>query len=238
MKTASHADQCLSFIRCDLSSKAGMPPASRIVPSLTLSRQDGCGVAAVARELEILLEGQGGPSPGPWTVIDKELVNHVVKDHALPPEVARFMPEAHVSAVDAMVEELLGLHPSTRTLLKFTNATIRRLAHAGRVILVGRGANLVTRDMESVFHVRLVAPAEWRCRQVMARDCLDEKAAMKRMKELDRARTSYVKDHFNANIDDPNLYDMVLNAARLSPLTAAHLIVQAMCHWVDIHHRA
>jgi cytidylate kinase len=234
MKTASHADQCLSFIRCDLSSKAGPGPGSGVVPSLTLSRQDGCGAAAVARELEVLLEAAGGPSPGPWTVIDKELVNRVVKDHGLPAQVARFMPEGHVSVIESMVEEVLGMHPSTRTLLKLTNDSIRRLAKEGRVILVGRGANLVTRDMESVFHVRMVAPPEWRCRRVMERDGLDHAAAMKRMKDTDQNRKSYVKDHFNADIDDPNQYDMVLNTARLSTRTAAHLIVQAMCHWVDL----
>jgi len=34
--------------------------------------------------------------------------------------------------------------------------TILHLAEQGNVILIGRGANLVTRELQHVFHVRLV----------------------------------------------------------------------------------
>ncbi len=234
MKKASQADHFLSFIRSGIQTESGQRQVARFVPSLTISRQDGCGVAEVTRELERLLEGDGGPSPGNWTVIDKELVDMVLKEHALPEQVKRFMPESHVSAVDSMIQEILGLHPSSRDLLKFTKDTIRRLALSGRAILVGRAGNIVTENLENVFHVRLIAPEAWRVRRVMERDGLDEKAARQRMNELDRGRASYVKSHFRADINNPDLYDMVLNISRLSPSTVAHLIAQAMCHWMDL----
>ena len=60
------------------------------------------------------------------------------------------------------LEELLGLHPSSWTLIQQTAETIWRLAQMGHVILVGRGANLITAKLASVFHVRLIGSLEKR----------------------------------------------------------------------------
>ena len=39
-----------------------------------------------------------------------------------------------------------------------TAKTILQLAEMGNVIIIGRGANVVTAHMNNIFHVRLVAP--------------------------------------------------------------------------------
>ena len=57
-----------------------------------------------------------------------------VKDHQLPPDLARFMGEDARLPVDAIVEEILGLHPPVWTLVRQTTQTILRLAGLGRSI--------------------------------------------------------------------------------------------------------
>ena len=56
----------------------------------------------------------------------------------------------------------MGLHPSSWTLVQQTNATILQLAQMGNVILVGRGATVITSKLNNVFHVRLVGSLEKR----------------------------------------------------------------------------
>lgn len=232
MKIGNHADKCLSYIKCDLDPKGRRWfPNTKLQPTVTLSRQTGCGVMAVAMELAGYLEACDPGSPHHWTVFDKNLVAKVLEDHKLPKEVAKFMPEDSVSTIQDAVEELLGLHPPSKTLLHQTGETIRHLAEVGNVILIGRAANIITRDMGNVFHVRLVAPLEQRVEQIMARNQLDHKAALEHIRKGDLGRKRYVKDHYRVDIDDSLQYDLVINTARLPHREVAHLIGEAVVHW-------
>jgi cytidylate kinase len=143
------------------------------------------------------------------------------------------MPEDRVSAIHDAVEEILGLHPPSRMLLQQTIETILHLAELGHVILVGRAANIITRRMNNVFHVRLVAPLEQRVAQVMARNQLDDKAARQLIQQQDRGRERYLKDHFHADINDMLQYDLVVNTARIPHREVAHLIGEAVLHWAE-----
>ena len=135
---------------------------------MTLSRQTGAGAMGIAGELAEFLQTRT-PAPSQWMVFDKNLAEKVLEEHKLPKEIASFMPEDRVSAIHDAVEEMLGLHPSSRTLLHLTTETILHLAELGHVILLGRAANFITRRMKNVFHVRLIAPLEKRLEQVMTR---------------------------------------------------------------------
>ena len=95
--------------------------ALKLRPAITLSRQTGSGARAIAGGTRRFLQSHD-TVPCPWTVFDKSLVEKVLEEHKLPKETARFMPEDRVSAIQDAVEELLGLHPSSRTLV----ATDRR----------------------------------------------------------------------------------------------------------------
>lgn len=231
MKIGNHAEKCLSFIRCDLGPEGKRwHPHTKLMPAVTLSRQTGCGVKAIAAALAELLQDHS-PAPCQWTVFDKNLVERVLEEHKLPKEVAKFMLEDRVSAIQDAVEEMLGLHPSSRTLLAQTTETIRRLAELGNVILIGRAANIITRHMRNVFHVRLVAPLDHRVERIMARDQLDRRSALEFIRKSDLGRKRYLKDHFHTDIDDSLEYDLVINTARLPDREAAHLIEEAVLLW-------
>jgi cytidylate kinase len=236
MTTGNQADKCLSFIQCDLN-----PPAKRwfphtaLLPAVTLSRQTGCNVMAVAGELAELLEARDPAGPQHWSVFDRGLVEKVLEEHKLPKKIAKFMPEDRVSAIQDAIEELLGLHPSSRTLVHQTSETIQHLAEVGHVILVGRASNIITREMKSVFHVRLVAPLELRVEWVMAHHHLDAKSARDFIRKGDLGRKRYLKDHFHADIDDSTQYDLVINTARLPHRVVAQVIADAFVHWAKTH---
>ncbi|MBD3181827.1 hypothetical protein GF312_06020, partial [Candidatus Poribacteria bacterium] len=56
---------------------------------------------------------------------------------------------------------------------------------------------------------------------------LEKSQVTKLIKQSDKQHQEYVKHFFLMDIDDPDLYDLVINTTKISPDTAARLIVQA-----------
>lgn len=196
------------------------------LPSITLSREAGAGAVTIAKlALEILKAHH--PGPVPWTLFDRDLVEKVLEDHHLPKTIKQFMPENMVFELTGAVEEMLGLHPDSWTLIQHTADTILRLASAGHVIIVGRGANIVTARLRNVLHVRLVAPVDQRIRHVREFYNISREEAEAYVQKTDRARRRYVKQHFDAAIDNPLDYHFTINTGRVSFENAARLIADA-----------
>jgi cytidylate kinase len=148
----------------------------------------------------------------------------VLEDHHLSKRIAQFVPEGHKSLLEDTLEDLLGLHPPTAMLVKQTSETIWNLAEKGNVILVGRGANVVTGKLATAFHVRLVGTVEKRIARLMEVYDFDYANAHEFLKVQDASKKRYLKDHFNRDIDDPLLYHMIINTDEISYANAARLI--------------
>lgn len=200
--------------------------------AVTISRQAGAGAWIVARELAALLDRRAPAEEVKWTVFDKELVEHVLDDHNLPKKLVGFMPEDRVSMLDDMVTELLGLHPPSWNLVRATSDTILRLAAVGNVILIGRGANLITMKLPHMVHVRLVGSLENRIQRVMEYLKLDRKTAVEFVERADRGHHRYLREHFKAEIDNPLFYDLIINTDRVSCERAAELIADVLLQHV------
>jgi hypothetical protein len=192
--------------------------------AVTLSRQTGCGAHAVGEELSHYFEAHGIGHPGPWRLYDRNLVEKTLEDHHLPGHLARFMPEDRVSPVIDAVDELLGTHPPSWLLVKQITETVVALAEHGNVILIGRGANLITRGLGHVVHVRLVAALETRVQRVHQLQGLDKQAALDFIRKEDSGRRRYFKTYFGRDMEDALLYDLVLNTDHLDAGEAARII--------------
>ena len=226
MSSSADLSKCYSFVSCQINPP---PPHEHPAahhkprPAVTISRQTGAGAMEVAQKLADLLQARQ-PVPCRWTVFDKNLVVKMLEEHNLPEQLARFIPEDRISYIRDMVEEVLGLHPPSETLIRQISETIVHLAEIGHVILVGRAANVATRHMRNVFHVRLIAPLDKRVAQVMARGSMSHEAALEFVKKEDAARKHYLKTYFKVDTDDQLLYDMILNTDRLTSDEAAEAI--------------
>ena len=190
---------------------------------VTISRQAGAGGITIGEKLAAYLDKQL-PGMVHWTVFDKNLVDVVVNEHKLSERILPYMKEAKISEIDDMIENLFGIHPPQSTLVKRTTETILRLARMGRVILVGRGAPIITRDIKGGIHVRLVGSFGKRKEHIKEYYKLDNKAAEIFIKNEDLGRAQYLKTYFDQNIDDPLLYDLIVNTDKVSYEDAAILI--------------
>ena len=100
----------------------------------------------------------------------------------------------------------------------------------GKVIIVGRGSAMVTRDIPGAINVRLVAPETSRVRWMMKKLKLDRPAALKAVRKQDADRRKMVKTFFQKDIDDPLLYDAVWNSETVNPHEMSHAIIGMLSH--------
>lgn len=232
MNSPNGLDKCLTFIHCQLQpplrSGAGEHGAVNRYCAITISRQTGSGGHTVAQKLADYLQVQQPAGSRPWMVFDRNLVEKVLEDHNLPARLAKFMPEDRISQVSDTMDELFGLHPPSWILVRKTSETILHLAQLGHVIVIGRGANVITRKLPHLLHVRLVGSLEIRVKRLQELGGLDHREALRVAEREDRARARYVKQFFDKNIDDPLLYHMVINTDLISSDEAARMIALAL----------
>ena len=221
-------DRCQAFINAQLQTPLpggdGMPEDPGRWRGITISRQTGCGAKAVADGIADFLQSHAGCDARPWMVFDRNLVEKVLEEHNLPATAAQYMGEDRISELDDIIEESFGLHPTKWILVRKTSETILHLANLGNVILIGRGANIITSKLPFVFHVRLIGSLDRRVERLREERRQSEKAALQFLRAEDNARRRYLKKYFGKNADDPMLYHLVINTDLVGPETAATMI--------------
>ncbi len=195
---------------------------------VTISREAGSGAHPVAEALVARLQAMAPRGAAPWTIFDKNLVEKVLADHDLPAKLATFMPEDRRSEMADTMDGLFGLQPSSWTLVRKTAETILRLAEIGNVIVIGRGANLITAHVETALHVRLVGSLERRIEHLVEYRHLTVPQAAEYARAQDQGRSRYVRKYYSAEIDDPLLYDLVVNTDKVGYDEAGGLIADAL----------
>jgi cytidylate kinase len=222
-------DQCLSFLNCEI--KPTARPAARKLDrfcAVTISRATGSGAYSIAEHLAESLTKADRKAPCPWTVFDGNLIEKVLEDHNESPRLANRFPEDRLSEVEDSMDELFGLRPTPSTVVEQTSETILKLCALGNVIVIGRGGNMVARRLPGVLHVRLVGSLETRVRRLSENRGMTPKSALAHIQKADLGRSRYLKKYFGADIDDPQIYHLIINTDLLGSETAAQLIAHTV----------
>ena len=193
-------------------------------PCITLSRETGAGADRISQAIVEFFQPFTDENSVPWTMFDKNLIEKVLEDHHLPQKLEKYLIEDKLSELKSTMNELFGIHPHTWILVSKTSSTIIQLAQKGNVVIVGRAANVVTARLKNTFHVRLVASMETRIPHVEEIYNLDRKEAVEFIKKEDLARKNYFKKYFNKEIEDPHLYNMIINTDQIPYDKAARMI--------------
>jgi cytidylate kinase len=228
-------DKCISFIRSEFRPVSPHPEAPP-GPTITISRMTGAGGHTVASALAEYLQTHM-PGHPQWTIFDQNLVEKALEDHHMQKYVTDFMEERHESMIRDSVEEWMGLHPSSWTIVQWINATILRLAQTGNVIIVGRGSTVIASKVKKAFHVRLVGSLEQRIARVEQVYGLDRKGAVGYIKKKDEGRRRYLKENFDADIDSPFLYHLIINMDLIRHDEAARLIGDEVMRRLEVDNR-
>jgi len=101
----------------------------------------------------------------------------------------------------------------------------------GNVLIIGRGGQAILEDKPGVFHVRVVAPYEYRVQRLCAEREMTTTQARRMISERDRAMAEYLRTFHQVDIDDATLYHIVVNTGLMGVNRSAALIrsqVEAM----------
>jgi cytidylate kinase len=217
--------RCLAYLGSQSQPQSGpVPPHNPQHMAVAIARQTGSGSSRIAHKLAEYLQGFTPADERPWTVFDKNLIAQVLEDHHLPSRLAKFLPEEKVNAISDTVDEILGLHPPSWVVVPQTMETILRLAELGNVILVGRGANVITNRLPNVLHIRLVGSLERRVARVQESEHLNRAQALAFIRRRDRGSAHYVSRYFHNDVTDVSLYDLTINTDHLEEDEVVHLI--------------
>jgi len=118
-------------------------------------------------------------------------------------------------------------HRKTRYLLA-TQATIAELLGDGNGIYHGLAGQFLFQNLNNAFKVRIVAPMPARVESAMDRMHLTREEAVRRIRTADDQRMLWGRQVFDADVNDPDLYDLVVNLDQVTLATAANLIVEIM----------
>jgi len=189
---------------------------------IAISREAGTNGKDVAR---ILAERLG------WKVYDSEIVEYISTRasihqdliHTLDEATRDFITDAVMTLFESVEHREFGASGYREALTR----TLLAISHHGEAVIVGRGSNIVLGANLGGLRVRLVAPISERVAQIVRNEELGNSEAEKRVRQLDRERRSFIKKQFSRDIDDPLLYDLIINISGLTLEKTVDLIYRA-----------
>ena len=178
---------------------------------ITISRQLGslgCEIArAAAHELG-------------FRVLRRELLHTAAQKVGL--------PEIGLEIVDEL--GLFGLTSNIKQRKAYAKAlegVLAEEAATGNVVILGRAGQVLLQDFPQSLHIRMIAPIALRIERVAQVNRIPIEAARAQIEASDHYRERFLSRFFGVRIEDPQLYDLIINTGRLSVQQCASLIVEA-----------
>ncbi|MFH0767978.1 MAG: cytidylate kinase-like family protein [Chloroflexota bacterium] len=104
-------------------------------------------------------------------------------------------------------------------------SVIKELGQSNSIVVRGRGSQFILKDYPGSLHILVVAPLELRVKRIMKEMNLDEDAAKKEIARFDSSRREFIKRYFQAELENPIHYDLVINTEHLNYEAAASVVV-------------
>lgn len=175
---------------------------------ISIGRQHGSG----GREIARLLARELGIK-----CYDKEIVDEAAKHSDFSRDLINAYDEKRMSAF-MLHAGGYGLNENFRLNMQVVSAqfdAIRKIASKGDCIFVGRCADYILRERSDLVSVFILGDMDERLKCLERRQGLDEAAARKKIKEVDKDRSSFYKYYSDQTWGDAQNYDLCINSSRL-----------------------
>ncbi|WP_138159820.1 AAA family ATPase [Peptoniphilus catoniae] len=105
--------------------------------------------------------------------------------------------------------------------------TIRKLASDGPCVIVGKCGNYVLKDQFKTLDAFITAKADYRIKEIMKRDEVDEEKALSQIQKIDTRRSNHYKRYANGHWAESSEYDITINSAKFTYEEIADLLIDA-----------
>ena len=110
---------------------------------------------------------------------------------------------------------------------KRITTTSQELGRRSNSVILGRGSQMILKDLPHALHALTLAPLELRIERYAQRERITPDEACKKVHDLDRGRLAFHRKFFKVDANDPSLYDLVIDTSRLPYSAAAEVIALA-----------
>ena len=179
---------------------------------ITISRQIGSLGDEVAKSVSKNLG---------YELIEKSQISAFLLEHGFSPSEIDQYDETNPSLLQHLSMQKKVFNHAIR-------AAIYELAVKNNVVIVGRGAQVVLKDIPGTFNIRVIAPYAARIERLMEQTGNERKKVQYEIQQSDRNSSGYVHTYFNVNWDDNECYDLILNTQKMTCNTCAEMITRAV----------
>jgi hypothetical protein len=172
------------------------------LPFITISREYGCEALGLAARLVEILNERCRPVV-PWASYDHEVLDRVAQELHLSREIVASMDGRRRDAMSELFDAVLNRKVDEALMFRKIAEVMRSLATHGHTILVGRGGYMLTHDMKSGLHVRLVGPRHWRIENIAKWKQLSHADAEKDVERGETQRSAFLKTFFLHELHQP-----------------------------------
>lgn len=107
-------------------------------------------------------------------------------------------------------------------------SVIEELTRSQAVVIRGRGSQFILKDMPGALHVLIVAPEDDRIKRIMDSLNMNENAARKEIARSDKSHREFIRRYFQADLENPVNYDVVVNTRGLRLQDSAAIVIKAL----------
>jgi cytidylate kinase len=182
-------------------------PESKVGPVITLSREPGSGGRIIAQTLAGELE---------FDIFHQEMIHQLAESTHVRQSLLETLDERGMNTLEEWISSLVNdRHLWPDQYLKYLMKLVGTIGKHGNAVIVGRGGNFMI-PPERCLRLRVIAPRRTRIENVARNHNVSRDEAQRHIIRTESERRAFVRKYFNADIDDPLNYDLVLNTERMA----------------------
>ncbi|MGD9353241.1 MAG: cytidylate kinase family protein [Desulfobacterales bacterium] len=107
-------------------------------------------------------------------------------------------------------------------------AAVYDIARHGDGVIIGHGSQMLLRDFECAFHVRLLSNINTRVENLVSSQGLNRDSALNLIAKYDKGQEEFFRYAFRIDLDSAVLYDLVINMGKMTKGKISNLIMEAV----------
>ncbi len=186
-------------------------------PITTISRQAGCSAKVLAEYFNQSINKNMKHPEDKWRCIDKDMMLDSAKKLNLPLRKIKYIYHGQKKTnMDEIFESMASrYYKSDKKIRRTIVEVMREYAEQGNIIVIGRAGVALSKYVPRSFNIRLVAPLQWRIKQISTKHEISEADAQKYIQEIDRRRSTLIEEFAGQKMEE-SMFDVTFNCEHIS----------------------